>query len=208
MTTLAPRHPRWSSRRSRRRSRRPLLCRGRYQRRAPCRGGRTRAGCSSCGVGADRRLRRGARVPLLAAYGLDSRMGERWVADWEQATGEDTANWQRLLERLQARGLAQTTGLGLIVHDGGSGLEAALDLVRFGPDVVRQLGVFTCCPTCGTRCWAGPGAGPSAPDDGGRGRLERCPRTCPPHALTPLGSQQSAATYRRGVVLMLGRAAR
>lgn len=72
------------------------------------------------------------------AYGIDPRTGERWILDGEQGTGEDQASWQGLLER----GLHQTTGLSLLIHDGSAGLEAALDLVSFGPDVLRQRCVF------------------------------------------------------------------
>jgi transposase-like protein len=87
------------------------------------------------------RVRR-VRVPLLVAYGVDPTTGERWVVDWERAEQEDQASWQRLLERLLARGLTSAAGFTLFVHDGGSGLEAALNEVDFGPGVLRQRCVF------------------------------------------------------------------
>jgi putative transposase len=87
------------------------------------------------------RVRR-VRVPLLVAYGVDPTTGERWLVDWERAEREDQASWQRLLERLQARGLRSAAGFTLVVHDGGSGLEAALGEVAFGPGVLRQRCVF------------------------------------------------------------------
>jgi transposase-like protein len=87
------------------------------------------------------RVRR-VRVPLLVAYGVDPRTGERWLVDWERAEQEDQASWQRLLERLQARGLRSSAGFTLFVQDGGSGLEAALNEVDFGPAVLRQRCVF------------------------------------------------------------------
>jgi len=87
------------------------------------------------------RVRR-EKVPLLVAYGIDPSSGERWIVDWERGAREDEASWQRLLERLQARGLRADTGLELFIHDGGSGLEAAFGLVAFGPGVLRQRCVF------------------------------------------------------------------
>jgi putative transposase len=92
--------------------------------------------------GRDRPRVRRVRVPLLLAYGVDPATGERWLVDWERAEQEDQASWQRLLERLQARGLTSAAGFTLFVHDGGSGLEAALAEVDFGPGVVRQRCVF------------------------------------------------------------------
>jgi transposase-like protein len=85
---------------------------------------------------------RGERVVLLVAYGVDPTSGERWLVDWERADREDQASWQRLLERLQARGLCSAAGFTLFVHDGGSGLDAALNEVSFGPEVLRQRCVF------------------------------------------------------------------
>jgi transposase-like protein len=79
---------------------------------------------------------------LLVAYGVDPVSGERWLVDWERAAQEDQASWQRLLERLQARRLQSTAGFTLFVHDGGSGLDAALNEVSFGPGVLRQRCVF------------------------------------------------------------------
>jgi transposase-like protein len=90
----------------------------------------------------DRPRVRRVKVPLLVASGMDPVTGERWVLDWERAEQEAEAGWQRLLERLQQRGLRADTGLELFVHDGGGGLEAALGLVDFGPGVLRQRCVF------------------------------------------------------------------
>jgi transposase-like protein len=92
--------------------------------------------------GRDRPRVRRVRVPLLVAYGVDPATGERWLVDWERAEQEDQASWQRLLARLQARGLRSAAGFTLFVHDGGSGLEAALNEIDFGPAVLRQRCVF------------------------------------------------------------------
>lgn len=82
------------------------------------------------------------KFPVLVAYGLDPTSGERWVIDWERGEGEDSASWQRLLERLLARGLAAEQGFKLFVHDGASGLEEAFGLVWFGEGVERQRCIF------------------------------------------------------------------
>jgi transposase-like protein len=92
--------------------------------------------------GRQRRRRERVRVPLLVAYGVDPRSGDRWIVDWELGAREDEADWARLLERLHARGLRAEAGLALFVHDGSSGLEQAFGLVDFGPGVLRQRCVF------------------------------------------------------------------
>jgi transposase-like protein len=92
--------------------------------------------------GRDRPRVRRVKVPLLVAYGVDPATGERWLLDWEQGEGEDQASWQRLLERLEARGVRADAGLALFVSDGSSGLEAAFGQVDFGPGVLRQRCIF------------------------------------------------------------------
>ena len=87
------------------------------------------------------RMRR-AKVVLLVAYGVDPAGGERWVLDWGRAAAEDEPSWRTLLERLHGRGLRTDAGLELVVHDGGSGLEAALGTVHLGPGLLRQRCVF------------------------------------------------------------------
>ena len=91
-----------------------------------------------------RRRQRMARVKavVLVACGVDPATGEHWVLDWERADSEDQAGWQRLVERLHARGLRTAAGLELVVHDGSGGLEAALDRVHLGPGLLRQRCVF------------------------------------------------------------------
>lgn len=87
------------------------------------------------------RLKRGQAV-VLVAYGVNPATGEHWVLDWERATSEDEPSWRRLLERLHERGLRADAGLDLVIHDGGSGLEAALGQVHFGRGVLHQRCVF------------------------------------------------------------------
>ena len=93
-------------------------------------------------AGRRRATKRRRKVVLLVAYGVDPASGEHWVLDWERAPGEDEPSWRRLLERLQQRGLRTDAGLTLLVHDGSSGLDAALDTVHLGPGLLRQRCVF------------------------------------------------------------------
>jgi transposase-like protein len=89
-------------------------------------------------LGRRRAAKRRRKVVLLVAYGVDPVSGEHWVLDWERATAEDGPGWRGLLERLLQRGARTDTGLTLLVHDGSSGLDAALDTVHFGPGLLRQ----------------------------------------------------------------------
>ena len=66
------------------------------------------------------------KIGLLVAFGVDPRTGQWGVLDWERATQEDQAGWERLLERLRQRGLHAERGLRLVVSDGSAGLKAAL----------------------------------------------------------------------------------
>jgi len=92
--------------------------------------------------GRERSRMKRSKWVLLLAYGVDPTTGERWVLDWERASGEDEASWRRLLERLLARGLRTDTGLTLLLSDGSSGLEAALGQVYFGPGLLHQRCIF------------------------------------------------------------------
>lgn len=82
------------------------------------------------------------KFPLLVAYGVDPISGERWLLDWERGRDEDEQSWQKLLERLLARGLNAERGLELFVHDGSAGLEKAFEMVYFGQGVERQRCIF------------------------------------------------------------------
>lgn len=92
--------------------------------------------------GRRRRRKRRRKVPVLVAYGIDPRTGQKRLLDWEQGREEDRESWQRLLERLERRGLSADRGLRLFVHDGSAGLEAAFEEVYFGEGVRRQRCVF------------------------------------------------------------------
>lgn len=92
--------------------------------------------------GRHRQRKRRRKVPILVAYGIDPRTGEKRLLDWEQGRDEDQASWQRLLERLERRGLRGEKGLKMFIHDGSLGLEAAFTMVDFGSGVRRQRCVF------------------------------------------------------------------
>ena len=93
-------------------------------------------------LGRRRAAKRRRKIVLLVAYGVDPVSGEHWVLDWHRATAEDEPGWRSLLERLLQRGVRTDTGLTLLVHDGSSGLDAALETVHFGPGLLRQRCLF------------------------------------------------------------------
>ena len=67
--------------------------------------------------------------------------GRRHVLDWEIASSEEHTQWQKLLERLQQRGLTLERGLQAIVRDGCGGLGEAVALV-YGSKVIEQRCLF------------------------------------------------------------------
>jgi transposase-like protein len=93
-------------------------------------------------LGRCRHHKRRKKVPILVAYGIDPRTGQKRLLDWELGEGEDQESWQRLLERLEKRGLRGEQGLRLFIHDGSYGLEAAFGMVDFGEGVRRQRCIF------------------------------------------------------------------
>ena len=82
------------------------------------------------------------KFSILVAYGVDPDTGRRWVLDWERGQEEDKESWQRLLERLEQRGIRAERGLLLFIHDGSTGLESAFEMVDFGQGVNRQRCIF------------------------------------------------------------------
>lgn len=75
-----------------------------------------------------RHQKRGKRLVVLVALGLwTDGSQKRQILDWEIADQEEQAAWERLVQRLWARGVKLETGLQAIVYDGSEGLEQALD---------------------------------------------------------------------------------
>jgi transposase-like protein len=83
-----------------------------------------------------RKVKRKQTIPLLVAYGVDPTTGEKHLLAWVQGKAESADDWERLLTKLHERGVHYGAGLRVFIHDGSSGLEAALAVVDFGP--VRQ----------------------------------------------------------------------
>ncbi len=90
--------------------------------------------------GRQRAHKQGQRVAVLVALGWWPQ-SQRWrILDWELAHGEDQASWEGLLLRLENRGVYRERGVELFIHDGGSGLIAALNLIY--PQVSQQRCLF------------------------------------------------------------------
>jgi Transposase, Mutator family len=88
-----------------------------------------------------RRVKRGKKIPLLVALGVDPVTGETTLLAWRQGTAEGVDDWTALLTTLYERGIHADSGLRLFIHDGCAGLESALEMVDFGA-VRRQRCVF------------------------------------------------------------------
>ena len=62
------------------------------------------------------------------------------ILAWQLADGEATQAWLTFLTQLEAQGIRGENGLQLIIHDGGEGLCAALQIVHF--DAAQQRCLF------------------------------------------------------------------
>jgi len=89
-----------------------------------------------------RQQRKGKRMVLLVALGLwADGSGRREILDWELAEGETQPDWQRLLDRLEERGVRPEAGLQAVIRDGKGELGAAIAQV-YGTRVIEQRCVF------------------------------------------------------------------
>lgn len=80
------------------------------------------------------------KAAVLVALGLWPQ-SQRWqILDWELADSEDHIAWESLLLRLENRGVYRERGLELLIHDGGGGLTAALNLIY--PHIPHQRCLF------------------------------------------------------------------
>jgi transposase-like protein len=101
-----------------------------------------------CATGAWRTDRRGRKRPvkgkrkrcLLIALGVWPDTGRQEVLAWQLADSEDAESWLAFLSELEEQGLRGELGLELIIHDGGSGLCAALTTIHF--DAIEQRCLF------------------------------------------------------------------
>lgn len=100
-----------------------------------------------CATGQYRRDRCGRRRPvkgrrkrcLLIALGVWPASGRQEVLAWHLADSEDADSWLTFLSQLEEQGLRGENGLELIIHDGGSGLCAALTTIHFAAGEQRCL---------------------------------------------------------------------
>ncbi len=87
-----------------------------------------------------RPVKKGQKRPILIAMGLWPETGRREILAWELGLSEDAATWGRFLGRLEEQGIRGANGLKLVIHDGGSGLCAALQTVDL--DAAEQRCLF------------------------------------------------------------------
>ena len=100
-----------------------------------------------CPTGQWRRDRKGRLRPvksrrkrcLLIALGVWPATDHQEVLAWTIADSEDETTWLAFLSQLEAQGVRGEQGLELIIHDGGSGLCAALQTVYFAAAEQRCL---------------------------------------------------------------------
>ena len=90
--------------------------------------------------GRRRPVKKKTKVVVLIALGIWPQGAEIRVLDWEIAAGESCEDWEPLLMRLNARQLWRQRGLRLFIHDGGSGLQAALR--KWYSDIPSQRCIF------------------------------------------------------------------
>jgi transposase-like protein len=82
----------------------------------------------------------GEKVCVLVAIGIYPQTGRWGALGWSLADSESQAAWERLLVRLENRGVYRERGVELFIHDGGKGLIAALDWMY--PHIPHQRCAF------------------------------------------------------------------
>jgi hypothetical protein len=92
------------------------------------------------GKARQRKVKKGQKRPILIAMGLWPETGRREILAWELGQSEDAAAWVHFLGRLEEKGIRGANGLKLVIHDGGSGLCAALQTVDL--DAAEQRCLF------------------------------------------------------------------
>jgi putative transposase len=70
--------------------------------------------------------------PILLAMGVWPEQDYAEILAWTLGDSEDEDAWSSFLSQLEAAGIRGETGLEVLIHDGGSGLCAALQTVYFG----------------------------------------------------------------------------
>jgi transposase-like protein len=92
----------------------------------------------------DRKGRRRPRAgrfcrPIFVALGVWPDAQRSGVLDWRLGASESEQEWTAFLSHLEAQGMRGAQGLQLLIHDGGSGLCAALRTVHFAVPTQRCL---------------------------------------------------------------------
>lgn len=91
-------------------------------------------------LGRQRQVKEGHKVCVLVALGLYPQSGRWGILGWHIAESESKDSWETLLLPLENRGVYRERGLELLIHDGGKGLIAALDLIY--PHIPHQRCTF------------------------------------------------------------------
>ena len=84
--------------------------------------------------GRKRAVKGRVKRPILIAMGVwpEQENAPAEILAWHLGENESSATWLTFLSQLEEQGLRGANGLQLIIHDGGSGLCAALEMVDFG----------------------------------------------------------------------------
>lgn len=91
-------------------------------------------------LGRDRQVKAAKKVCVLVVLGLYPQTARWGILDWTVADEESQTAWESLLVPLEARGLYRQRGVELFIHDGGSGLIAALNFLY--PNIPHQRCAF------------------------------------------------------------------
>jgi transposase-like protein len=79
------------------------------------------------------------KVPVMIALGVWPDTDRCAVLLWRVGDSESAEEWVKFLEILEAQGICGRNGLKLIIHDGGKGLDSALQTVWFDAKQQRCL---------------------------------------------------------------------
>jgi hypothetical protein len=91
-------------------------------------------------LGRQRVTQQREKVCVLVALGLYPHSGRWGILGWQLADSESQQAWEGLLVPLEMRGLYRERGVELFIHDGGTGLIAALNLMY--PHIPHQRCLF------------------------------------------------------------------
>lgn len=89
--------------------------------------------------GRQRPVKGRVKVPILIAMGVWPESDRCEILLWRVGKSESAEEWVKFLEILEAQGIYGRNGLELIIHDGGKGLESALQTVWFDAEEQRCL---------------------------------------------------------------------